>query len=49
MPLGQRSNGPATVTSCSGVRWVLPIQAVPYPFWRRISNTVAALRGIMAL
>ena len=49
MPPGQRSNGPATVASCNGVRWVLPTHAVLYPFWRRISNTVAALRGIIAL
>ena len=49
MPLGHRSNGPATVISWIGVRWVLPIQAVPYPLSRRISSTVAALRGMLPL
>ena len=49
MPIGHRSNGPAAVISWIGVRWVLPIQAVPYPFCRRISSTVAALRGMTAL
>ncbi len=33
MPLGQQSNGPATVISWMGVRLVLSIQAVPYPLW----------------
>jgi len=46
---GHRSNGPAAVISCIGVPWDLPTKAVPYPFWRRISSTVAALRGMTAL
>ncbi len=33
------------MTSCSGQRWVLPTHALPCPLCRRISRTVAALRG----
>lgn len=41
--------GPAAVMACIGVRWVLPIHAVAYPFNRKIPSTVAALRGTEAL